>query len=481
MLSALLILTAGCASRGKTVIAPVANAPIDSFALKRDFLRLAIDSLLSDTLLFQANCGIYIISLEPEREIYSLNRSSLLMPASVNKLFVTAAAYRQLGINYRFQTSVYGDSIDSQGIIKQDLYLKGFGDSELRTADLEALAYRLRSLGLKQVNGDLIADAGHFDTTSFGFGWMWDEGPYAYNAPISALSLNRNTFEIGLRPGVRAGRKPRAEINPRTAYLTMDNKAITIKAGNKARIKVDRSFTGDGDLVSITGTMALDEGLNYLTRTVTNPSLYCGTVLKEALARNGIKVLGTVKSDTVPSGKPELTWHLSPPLYQLIRNMNKESDNFTAEMIFRHLSADDSSQSNKLADMLKNMGFGQESFRVVDGSGLSRYNLCSPEQLVRVLSDVYNDPALRPELLVSLPIAGTDGTLSQRLVEDEYRGKIRAKTGTLTGVSSLAGFVFAPQNKTYCFAIMFNNYISKANSVRAIQDSILARLILISP
>ena len=487
ILSATVMLAAGCASRGKTVIAPAANVPIDSFTLKRDFLRLAIDSLLSDTLLFQANCGIYIISLEPEQEIYSLNRSSLLIPASVNKLLVTAAAYRQLGINYSFQTSVYGDSIDGQGIIKQDLYLKGFGDPELRTADLEALAYRLRSMGLKQVNGDLIADAGHFDTTSFGFGWMWDEGPYAFNAPISALSLNRNTFEVGLRPGARSGRLLKAVLNPTTAYLRLDNQGRTIRAGDKSKPKVTRNFSGDGDVVSITGTMALDEGLNYLTRTVTNPSLYCGTVFREALARNGIKILVTVISDTVPSGKPELTWHLSPPLYQIIRNMNKESDNLTAEMIFRHLSADDganagdSSQSNKLADMLKNMGFGQESFRVVDGSGLSRYNLCSPEQLVRVLSDVYNDPALRPELLVSLPISGTDGTLSQRFIEDEYRGKIRAKTGTLTGVSSLAGFVFAPQNKTYCFAIMFNNYISKANSVRAIQDSILARLILISP
>lgn len=479
------ILAAGCASRGKSAIdrSPTVSVPIDSFALKRDYLRLAIDSLLNDTLLFQANCGIYIISLESEQEIYSLNRSSLLMPASVNKLFVTAAAYHQLGVNYRFQTSVYGDSIDSQGIMKQDIYLKGFGDPELKTGDLEVLAYRLKALGLKQVNGDLIADAGYFDTTSFGFGWMWDEGPYAYNAPISALSLNRNTFEIGLRPGLRSGSLLKAALNPNTAYLRLENQGRTVRAGDKAKHKVTRYFSGDGDIVTIAGTMAQGEGLDYLTRTVTNPSLYCGTVFKEALAGNGIKILGAVKPGTVPPDKPELAWHLSPPLYQIIRNMNKESDNFTAEMIFRYLSADggDSAQSNKLAEMLSNIGFGQESFRIVDGSGLSRYNLCSPEQLVKVLSDLYNDPALRPELLVSLPIAGTDGTLSQRFVEENYKGKIRAKTGTLTGASSLAGFVFASQNKTYCFAIMFNNYVSKANSVRAIQDSIIARLASVSP
>lgn len=484
-----LALLAGCAHRGQPEVSipNVSAVAPDSFQLKREILRQAVDSILSDSLLFQANRAVYIICLDPEREIYSLNHSSLMMPASVNKLFVSAAAFRQLGVNFRFRTAVYGDSIDNLGRIKGDLYLKGFGDPELKTSDLEALAYRLRAMGLRQVSGDLVADAGHFDTTSFGYGWMWDEGPYAYNAPVSALSLNRNTFEIGLRPGARSGRKPRTELNPRTAYLSIDNKAITIKAGNKARVKTDRSFAGAGDLVSITGTMAADQGTSYLVRTVTNPALYCGTVFREALAANGIRIAGTVRAGATPWEKPELTWHASPPLYQIIHGMNKESDNFTAEMIFRQLGngrdslSPDSAKNNKLAEMLKDMGFGEENFRIADGSGLSRYNLCSAEQLVRVLSETYRDPALRPELLASLPIAGSDGTLAKRLMEDQYKGIIRAKTGTLTGVSSLAGFVSGPNNKTYCFAIMFNNYTSKANEVRALQDSIVARLARLAP
>lgn len=484
-----LALLAGCVHRGRpeASVLQMSFAVADSFQIKREALNRAIDSLLSDSLLFQANRAVYIISLDSNREIYSLNHSSLMMPASVNKLFVTAAALRQLGVSHRFRTAVYGDSIDGLGRIKGDLYLKGFGDPELKAADLEALAYRLRAMGLKQVSGDLVADAGYFDTTSFGYGWMWDEGPYAYNAPVSALSLNRNTFEIGLRPGARPGRRPRAELNPRTAYLSIDNKAITVRAGNKARIRADRSFAGAGDLVSITGSMAADQGVSYLLRTVTNPALYCGTVFREALVASGIKISGEVRAGATPPEKPELTWHASPPLYQIIRSMNKESDNFTAEMIFRQLGngrdslSPDSLQNNRLTEMLKNMGFGGESFRIADGSGLSRYNLCSAEQLVRVLSETYRDPALRPELLTSLPIAGTDGTLAKRLMEDQHKGIIRAKTGTLTGVSSLAGFVSGPKNKTYCFAVMFNNYTSKANEVRALQDSIVARLIMAAP
>jgi D-alanyl-D-alanine carboxypeptidase/D-alanyl-D-alanine-endopeptidase (penicillin-binding protein 4) len=484
-----LALLAGCAHRGRPE-ASVKQMPVavaDSFQIKREALGRAIDSLLSDSLLFQANLAVYIVSLDPEREVYSLNRSSLMVPASVNKLFVSAAAYRQLGVNHRFRTAVHGDSIDGLGRIKRDLYLKGYGDPELATADLEALAYRLRAMGLKQVSGDLVADAGHFDTTSFGFGWMWDEGPYAYNAPVSALSLNRNTFEIGLRPGARPGRRPRAELNPRTAYLSVDNQAITVRAGSQARIRADRSFTGAGDVVSITGSMAADQGTSYLVRTVTNPALYCGTVFREALAASGIRIAGRVRAGTTPPDRPELTWHASPPLYQIIRQMNKESDNFTAEMLFRQLGngqdslSPASAKNNKLAEMLKDMGFGEESFRIADGSGLSRYNLCSAEQLVRVLSETYRDPALRPELLASLPIAGSDGTLARRLTEDQHKGIIRAKTGTLTGVSSLAGFVSGPDDRTYCFAVIFNNYTSKANSVRALQDTIVARLIKAAP
>jgi PBP4 family serine-type D-alanyl-D-alanine carboxypeptidase len=479
----------GCASRGKTAAPGPYKFPvnIDDFQSRRETLGRSIDSILSDTLLFQANSSVYIIQLDSNKELYSLNRSNLMMPASANKIFVTAAAYLNLGINYRFRTAVFGDSIDPLGKINGDLYLKGYGDPELRAVDLEAMAYRLRAMGLKQVNGDLIVDAVYFDTTSYGFGWMWDEGPYAYNAPISALSLNRNTFEIGIRPGKRPGKRPSIELNPITGYLTVVNQAITVKSGDRARIKVDRAFNGTGDEVSITGSVAMDERINYLVRTVTNPPLYCGTVFREALARSGIKILGSVRTGISPLEKSELTWHASPPLYQIIRNMNKESDNFTAEMIYRQLSngwdslSADSSQKNKIVEMLNSMGFGDESFRIADGSGLSRYNLCSAGQLVKVLTDVYAHPALRPELLVSLPIAGIDGTLSKRLMEDEYQGRVRAKTGTLTGVSSLAGFVFGPQGKAYCFAVMFNNYTSKANSVRALQDSIIAKLITIAP
>jgi D-alanyl-D-alanine carboxypeptidase/D-alanyl-D-alanine-endopeptidase (penicillin-binding protein 4) len=493
----LLTALSGCAGGGRPAARPgppaAAPAP-DSAALRIEEFRRAADSLLADSLLDQASCGVCILSLDSGREVYSRHPSALLVPASVNKLFVAVAALRSLGPAHRFRTAVYGAGPGPRGVMPGPLYLKGFGDPDLKASDLEALAFRLRALGLKRVEGGLVVDAFHFDTTSFGYGWMWDEGPYAYNAPISALSLEGNTFELGVRPGGARGAPVRAEFRRASSYLRLENRAVTARPGTKGRLRAGREPGPSWDLVKLSGTMALDGGVEYLARTVTRPALYCGTVFKELLAASGITVAGAVSQGPVPGEAPELAWHLSPPLYQLLRFMNKESDNFTAEMIYRLLEAGGRADSaslpgdelpertapGRLLQVLEELGFRPGDIRLADGSGLSRYNLCSPEQLVRVLQLAYADPFIRPELLATLPISGTDGTISRRMA-GEQRGLVRAKTGTLTGVSSLAGFAFAPQGRAYCFAVMFNHYTARASGVRSVQDSLIARLLAIAP
>ncbi len=189
-LLAALLLGLGCATGGgeRAAREPLSPAlPADSSIIRLQSFRQQADSLLADSLLEGANLGAYIIELESGRQVYARNHESLLIPASVNKLFVTAAALKAFGLHHRFRTAVCGDTLQmSKGVLKGNLYLKGYGNPDLKKSDLEALAFRLRASGLKRVAGDLVADPGYFDTTSFGYGWMWDEGPYAYNAPISA-------------------------------------------------------------------------------------------------------------------------------------------------------------------------------------------------------------------------------------------------------------------------------------------------------
>jgi D-alanyl-D-alanine carboxypeptidase/D-alanyl-D-alanine-endopeptidase (penicillin-binding protein 4) len=203
--AALSLLALGCATgagerAAREALSPA--LPADSSLLRLERFRLMADSLLADSLLEGANCGVYIVELDSGREIYTRNHESLLIPASVNKLFVAAAALKAFGLHHRFRTAVCGDTQQMvQGVLKGNLYLKGYGNPDLKKSDLEALAFRLRASGLRRIIGDLVADPSYFDTTSFGYGWMWDEGPYAYNAPVSALSLDKNTFELGVRPG----------------------------------------------------------------------------------------------------------------------------------------------------------------------------------------------------------------------------------------------------------------------------------------
>jgi serine-type D-Ala-D-Ala carboxypeptidase/endopeptidase (penicillin-binding protein 4) len=323
---------------------------------------------------------------------------------------------------------------------------------------------------------------------------MWDEGPYAYNAPVAALSLNGNAFDLGIKPGIRPGRRPSVELDPQSAYLKLDNKGVTGRPGIKRSLRANRALAGMQDQVQITGSLAQDAAPLFLSRSVSNPGYYCATMLREALARRGIKVKGTIMAGELTDSLPVLSAVNSRPLYAIIQDMNKESDNFIAEMLFRDLNqaspavaaAPDSiapvdSTRNAVACFLNGLGCEPGSFTIADGSGLSRYNLCTPEQLVRTLLALYQDPILRPELLVSLPVSGVDGTLYRRFRDDDSRAKVRAKTGTMTGVSCLAGFAWGPNEQVYCFALMFNNYTAKANEVRLVQDGILRELLTIAP
>ncbi|MBI4727090.1 D-alanyl-D-alanine carboxypeptidase/D-alanyl-D-alanine-endopeptidase [candidate division TA06 bacterium] len=488
--AALLVLgLAGCGGHSVVKQEPLTATIVpDSMAIKRARLASGIDSLLADSSLWQAQCGLYLIELNGSHPLYARNQDQLFIPASVNKIFTTAAALYDLGPSRQFMTAVYGDSLWIGGKLKGDIYLKGFGDPLLSYSDLEALAFRLKSRGITQISGDLLADASYLDTVKYGAGWMWDEGPHAYNAPISALSCNQNIFETSLRPSSKVGRQASVNVSPDLPYLNIQNRVVTSRSGVKRKIKAERTHYNGKDIFTLTGHLPQDDSVQYNSFSVSEPALYCGALFVQALQKQGIKFNGRVKKGETPEALTCLAWHNSPPLYAMIQKMNKESDNFIAEMLFRQVSKDssafgspDSDTLNGVEENLHRMGFVPGSFRVADGSGLSRYNLCYPRQVAEVLTTLYNDPLLQTELLEALPVAGVDGTLYRRMQNGGAPIKVRAKTGTMTGVSCLAGFAFSPGRKVYCFAMMFNNYPGKATEVRRIQDAILGRLLEIAP
>ncbi len=485
----LLILLTGCG--GPAVVnqkPPAAIAAPDSALIKRARLALSIDSLLADSSLWQAQCGLYLTELSGSQPLYARNQDQLFIPASVNKIFTTAAALYDLGPSRQFLTAVYGDSLWTNGKLQGDIYLKGFGDPLLSSSGLEDLAFRLRSRGIFQIAGDLIVDASYLDTVKYGAGWMWDEGPHAYNAPVSALSANQNIFEVSFRPSSRIGRRAAVSSATGLPYIKIQNQVSTSRPGIKRKIKAERTHSDGTDIFTFSGHLPQDDSVQYNSFSVSEPALYSGALFVRALEDQGIRFAGRVKTGETPEGLPYLAGHNSPPVYAMIQKMNKESDNFIAEMLFRQVSRDSfaffSPQPDSFNGVERNlhrMGFAPGSFRVVDGSGLSRYNLCYPRMVAEVLMTLYRDPLLQTELLESLPLAGVDGTLYKRMQNGGSKVRVRAKTGTMTGISCLAGFAFGPDDKVYCFAIMFNNYPGKAVEVRRVQDAILERLLEIAP
>lgn len=480
-------LNLGCAT-GNRQPSPEVPAPvqIDSAEIRQQALAARIDSLLRDTLLSQAHYGIYIVEAEGGREIYKRDQQGLLVPASANKLFVTALALLKLGPQHRFITQARGDSLGRDGRLPGDLYLVGGGDPLLTVSDLETLAFRLRVLGLKKVAGRLVLDNSLFDTASYGRGWMWDEGPYAYNAPISALSVNRNIFEVGISAAPRPAAKTNVAINPAADYFIIDNQSLTAYPGVKKSLRVNRTPAAGRESVAVSGVLPPEDSPQYLWRSVSDPLRYCGHLFRKALRQRGINIGEVMDAGRAGPGTVVLAEVRSQPLYIILREMNKDSDNFIAEMLFRWLvsngrqpDAGDTAAGNAMEAMMSALGFGPGSYRIVDGSGMSRYNLCSPEQLVAVLRQLYSRREIRPELLAMLPIAGTDGTLQNRLAS--FAGRVRAKTGTMTSISALAGFAFGDGDRVYVFAMMFNNYTATAGEVRRLQDRILEALLEIQP
>ena len=477
------ILYLGCAT-GHRPPAVEASAPvvIDSIGIRQSRLAARIDSLLGDTLLSQAQYGIYIVDAESGREIYQRGHQRLLVPASANKLFVTALALLKLGPQHRFVTQARGDSLERDGRLKGDLFLVGGGDPLLSNSDLETLAFRLKVSGLRKVSGRLILDNSLFDTASYGRGWMWDEGPYAYNAPISALSVNRNIFEVGITAAHRPAARTKVEIDPNSDYFVVENQSLTAFPGVRRNIRVNRSSAAGRESVMVSGVLPSEDSPLYLWRSVSHPLFYSGHLFRRSLRQRGIGIGDGMAEGRAGGGTAILAEVKSQPLYLILREMDKDSDNFIAEMLFRYLSANgrqpgDTAAGNVWEALMSSLGFAPGSYRIVDGSGMSRYNLCSPEQLTAVLRHLYGKPEIRPELLALLPVAATDGTLQNRL--GAFPGRVRAKTGTMTGISSLAGFAFG--DRAYVFAMIFNNYTAAASAARRLQDRIVESLLEIQP
>lgn len=447
-------------------------------------LKTDIDKLLQDPALAHSMTGILVVSLKDGRTLYEQNADVMLIPASNQKLLTSAAALHRLGADFRFVTRLWiNGEIDSQGVLHGDLILQGSGDPVLLLKDIEAMAEAVEKAGIRRIDGYLLYDESAFDGIRRGWDWAWDDEPYYYSPCLSAICVERNAVTVFVSPGEKAGDPPRVRLSPPTEYLLVRNEATTSPAGSTSTIYVTREHARN--IAIVRGQIPIDARPDSARQalSVEEPPRYAMWLLREALEKRGITTrYRTSLPDRVPGGARLIHTHTSPPLSEILPLLNKPSDNLIAECLMRTLGAvihrEGSAEAGErvMLEFLKQAGLDLSALNIVDGSGLSRRNQVSARNLVTLLRYMASHPQAKV-FIDSLPIAGVDGTLRNRLVNTPAQGKIRAKTGSLGRVSTLSGYLTTQGGEELVFAILMNNYNGSAAAARSVQDAILLRLV----
>jgi serine-type D-Ala-D-Ala carboxypeptidase/endopeptidase (penicillin-binding protein 4) len=450
-------------------------------------LAVDLDALLRDPGLNGAGVGLVVRHAETGELLYGTQGDLRRQPASNMKLITSAAATDVLGLDYRFTTSVLAQAKPRGPVLTGDLYLRGTGDPTILAKDYDVLAEQVAASGIKLVRGRLVADDTWFDANRLGFGWAWDDEPYYYNAEISALTVSPNTdYDAGtvivsVAPAT-AGKPAVVTTDPPTNYVTIENAATTGNPGSASTISVERQH--GSNVVKVTGSIAAGAAASLKWTTVSEPTGLAASLFRDALARHGVRVLGLTKGGVAtPADAVPMAEHKSMPLSQLLVPFMKLSNNMHAEILVkaagRAVSGAGSWQAGlaALGQRLSGMGIDRSALYYADGSGLSRMNQVSSDQLIALLRAVRAKPWFQA-WYDSLPVAGVSdrlvgGTLRSRMLGTAAAGNVRAKTGSLTGVSALSGYVTTADGQPLVFAMVSNNYLG---SVKRIEDAVAIRL-----
>ncbi len=461
-----------------------------------------------------AQWAVRVDSLATGEPLFTYNAHRLMVPASNQKLLTAAVAADRLGWNYRFTTRLMTSGvIDALGTLEGDLLVVGDGDPSINPRNPERWrafddwGVKLHALGIRVIDGHLIGDDRLLDQPGWGEGWSWDDLQYGYGAAATALQYNENQIEVMVGPGLAAGAPAIVITSPLGSGLRVDNRAVTV--AEDAETKIDVSRLPGTVYLLVRGQIAKAAKPISTLAAVDNPTRLYASALREALARHEIFVGGSAldidELRTLPETAKlrELIVDRSPPLSEIIDVMLKWSRNGYAETLLTALSAlapappSTSGTSSTLGTIgtpaadarsatrgltvlhstLDAWGITKTAFLSRDGSGLSRMDYVSADGLVRLLTRMWADPAQRAPFRSALPVAGVSGTLAERLKDTPAMGRVWAKTGTLSNVRALSGYLETRAGEPLVFSIIVNNFVVTQSEVDGIVDRALLKLI----
>ncbi len=485
------------ACRTRTLAAIVALAALDPAPARgqdrpRGVLSREIAPLLQTRRFRTASWGALVVSLTRGDTLFAWHPDRLMVPASNAKLFTTAAALHYLGTDFRFVTALFAGGRVNDGVLYGDLVLYGTGDPTFGpdTASLAPFADSVVRAGIRRVRGDVVGDASFLGAELTGPGWSPDNFTRPFAAPPSALNAAENLVVLTVVPGEGTGARAAVTMDPPNDYYAVTSTVATGRPRTRTRIVVVPGATPRA--LELHGVIAPDRASWRTSVVVHEPALFAAGLLRRLLAARGVAVDGGVRSETadaperarqmlaVARGAPPrlpgaLAVRLSEPLDELVAMINPRSHNLSAELAFRTIGRSVGGAGTFAAGaqavgrfLREEVGLPDGSFRISDGSGLSLLDGATPRALVRLLAWMRRAPE-GAAFYASLPVVG-DGIRS-RMLGTPAVGRLRAKTGTLSDVSALSGYVTTVSGEELVFALLVNGSRSLTRARRA-QDSV---------
>ncbi len=428
-----------------------------------------------------ASVGVNVRSMKYGDTLYTKNDHRLFTPASIIKILTAEAALLYLGSEYKFPTTLLTDAQNMQnGIINGNVYLVQSGDPSLTYYDLTDLMVTLKSQQIRGINGSVFIDNTAYDENIFGPGWVSSDKQSCYGAPISASIVNRNCLSFKVAPAKNSGQLANIIQSPRYYYGDIQNAIVTKKPGTKScYIQMNNA---PGEAISVGGCMPKGREPWGVSTVVSDIMQYNKSMVHNLFSRYGIHVQGSIDAGEANRNLSTIAVHHSKPLHTLVNEMLKKSDNIIAGSLLKKMGEFYSKTPGSWENggeavkhiLAKKAAVDASDLTIIDGSGLSRDNKVKPSQMMQVLDFAYHNYGTNYEFISALPIAGRDGTLKNRL--HNVATKVRAKTGTMSGVVALAGYAISKDKEALAFVIIINGQNGMGWKYKEIEDRIVTAL-----
>ena len=442
-------------------------------SLDLDSLTESIDQIIYESLPEGTDIALMVYDLTNDTTLYAYREKVMCRPASVQKVITSVTALSSLGADYKFNTKLRTQgTVGKDSVLNGNLYLVGGLDPAFNEHELRSMVNDLKKAGVKRINGTIYADVSIMDSTYWATGWCWDDAPASFQPYISPLMVHQGFVGIEVLPSTK-GEAPKVNIYPANNHIQVVNKAIT-QDNTLGPLSITRDWMNNDNTIVVEG--------NCRRRQSTDLSVVGSADFTFALFRQYLDEAGISYGKYAWGNCPVMARDISVVSHDLpsvIKEALKESNNLFAEAMFLQTGRLQYTKGIRFQDAAKYLqnfvsrkfGMFSATFNIVDGSGLSMYDLCSPQFMVDMLSLIYRDKDLYQIMYKSLPISGVDGTLKTRMSGKTTLNKVHAKTGSLTGTCSLAGYIHTADGRDLAFCIMNEGAVKMAPS-RNVQDKI---------